>query len=168
MKNQRIQTRETTRRQAPIRVTLSIDIPAPPEATFAYVTDLTNNPIWNWAVRATTPLRVGAPHQGAQYLQQRAAPRTGTDLLRISRYHPPRLLEVTGRVDEGDVRYRYELALAPTSRTRLTTSVELRPSGEPLTREDLFTARLGEAVAANLESLREAITEARELAHSAA
>ena len=168
MKHQTNQTREITRRQAPIRVALSIDIPEPREAVFAYLADLTNNSNWNWAVRATTPLRAGAPHQGAQYIQHRAAPRTGTDLLRISRYSPPGLLEVTGRVDEGAVRYRYELVTTPAGRTRLTTSVELRSSGEALTREDLFAARLGEAVAANLESLRAAIAEARELAPSAA
>lgn len=168
MKHQTNQTREITRRQAPIRVALSIDIPEPREAVFAYLADLTNNSNWNWAVRATTPLRAGAPHQGAQYIQHRAAPRTGTDLLRISRYSPPGLLEVTGRVDEGVVRYRYELVPTPAGRTRLTTSVELRSSGEALTREDLFAARLGEAVAANLESLRAAIAEARELAPSAA
>lgn len=154
--------------QTPIQVALSIDIPAPREATFAYLADLTNNSNWNWAVRATTPLRAGAPYQGARYLQQRAAPRTGTDLLRISRYCPPGLLEVAGQVDEGSVSYRYELAPTSAGRTRLTTRVELHSSGEAFPRGDLYAARLGEAVAANLESLRAAILEARELASSAA
>lgn len=168
MKSQETQTRESSRHQTPIRVTLSIDIPAPRETTFAYLADLTNNSRWNWAVRATTPLRAGAPHQGARYLQQRAAPRTGTDLLQISRYDPPGLLEVTGQVDEGTVRYRYELTPTSAGRTRLTTRVELLSSGNALPRADLYAARLGEAVAANLESLRAAITETRECAPSAA
>lgn len=161
MKHQDIQnTREITRHRTPIRVALSIDIAAPRDTTFAYLADLTNNSRWNWAVRATTPLRAGSPHQGARYLQQRAAPRTGTDLLQISRYAPPALLEVTGQVDEGNVRYRYEFAPTATGGTRLTARVELHSSGEALSRVDLYEARLGEAVAANLESLRTAIADA--------
>lgn len=156
--HQRI-TREITRHRTPIRVALSIDIPAPRGPIFTYLADLTNNSRWNWAVRATTPLRAGAPHQGARYLQQRAAPRTGTDLLQISRFAPPGLLEVTGQVDEGIVRYRYELAPTSGGQTRLTTRVELHSSGEAPSRADLYTARLGDAVAANLESLRATITE---------
>lgn len=169
MNHQRIQTsREVTPHRTPIRVDLTIDIPAPREAAFTYLADLTNNSRWNWAVRATTPLRAGAPHQGARYIQQRAAPRTGTDLLQISRYMPPGLLEVTGQVDEGTVRYRYELTPASVGHTRLTTRVELHSSRDALSLAGLYAARLGEAVAANLDSLRAAITETRESAPSAA
>lgn len=169
MNHKRIQTlREIPRHRTPIRVALSIDILAPRESIFAYLADLTNNSRWNWAVRATTPLRAGTPHQGARYLQQRAAPRTGTDLLQISRFTPPALLEVTGQVDEGTVCYRYELSPTAGGQTRLTTRVELHSSGVTPSRTDLYTARLADAVAANLESLRAAITEDRESSRSVA
>lgn len=139
---------------------LALEIPAPAEAVFAYLSDLENNPHWNWAVAATTALddRLGG---GSRYLQERVWPRPRGDILEITAYEPPRLLEVVaGESDDGPVRYRYRLAAKGSASTRLEARVELEPS-DPKRRPDMYTARIGAAIAANLENLRNVLIEAQ-------
>lgn len=142
-----------------IRFDVAVEMPAPPEVVFAYLSHLENNPQWNWSVTATTPLddRRG---RGARYLQEYAWPRPGHDILEVTAYHPPRLLEVVAKErPEGAVSYRYHLAPMDTSSTRLEVSVELEPT-YPTTRPDMYAARVSAAIATNLHDLS-AVIEAR-------
>lgn len=134
-----------------IRVDLAIEIPASPEDVFSYLSDLENNPSWNWAVSSTTPLD-GPPRQGARFVQRRIWPRPGSDRLEIITYRPPRLLEVRGNLEDGDVRYRYELTAPSRLRTRLVATVFLE-SAAPSRQTSFYVARLRAAIATNLEEL---------------
>ena len=149
--------RQDTRRP-PIRIDLVIEIPASQGRVFSYLSDLENNPHWNWAVAATTPLHAGPPRQGSRFLQQRTVPRPGGDVLEITGYRPDTLLEVSSRLEEGEVRYRYELAPLDAEQTRVCVTVEL-DSSDHMDRTDLYAARMGAAIAANLENLRRVVTE---------
>lgn len=149
--------RQNTRR-APIRIDLAIEIPASQGRVFSYLSDLENNPHWNWAVTATTPLHAGPPRRGSRFLQQRTVPRPGGDVLEITGYRPDTLLEVSSRIDEGEIRYRYQLAPLGAARTRVCMTVEL-DSPDHMDRTDLYAARLGAGIATNLENLRMVITE---------
>ncbi|MEX0865031.1 MAG: SRPBCC family protein [Acidimicrobiia bacterium] len=130
---------------------LAIEIPASPEDVFLYLSDLENNPSWNWAVSSTTSLD-GTPRQGARFIQRRVWPRPGSYRLEISIYQPHCLLEVRGNLEEGDVRYRYELTASSQLRTRLVSTVVLELAA-PMRRTDFYVARLSAAVSANLEEL---------------
>lgn len=138
--------------RAPIRLDLAIEIPEAREEVFSYLSHLENNPQWNWAVLATTPLD-GPLRRGTRYVQHRTWPRPGSDLLEVTSYEPPRLLAVSAALDEGEVRYHYELTDMTPSRTRLDITVEL-DSEIPERGADLYTARLGAALSTNLETLR--------------
>jgi hypothetical protein len=81
-------------------------------------------------------------------------------LLEVTTYEPPRLLAVSGALDEGEVRYHYELTEMTPSRTRLDITVELE-SEIRARGADLYTARLGAALSTNLEVLRSVLTGGR-------
>ena len=151
MKHEPTPNRSDPSSRSSIRVDLAIEIPASPEDAFSYLSDLENNPSWNWAVSSTTPLD-GTPRQGARFIQRRIWPRPGSDRLEISIYQPPRLLEVRGNLEEGDVRYRYELTASSQLRTRLVTTVVLE-SAAPMQTTNFYVARLSAALSANLEEL---------------
>lgn len=108
---------------------------------------------------ATTPLD-GPPRRGTRYIQHRTWPRPGSDLLEVANYQPPRLLTVRGELNEGEVRYHYELTDMTRSRTRLNITVDLE-SEIPERGADLYTARLGAALSTNLEDLRSILTGVR-------
>jgi hypothetical protein len=144
------------RNRTPIRLDLAIEIPEAREEVFSYLSHLENNPQWNWAVLATKPLD-GPIRRGTRYIQHRTWPRPGSDLLEVTTYDPPRLLAVSGALDEGEVRYHYELTDMTPSRTRLDIAVELHAE-IPQRGADLYTARLGAALSTNLEALRSVLT----------
>ena len=152
MTRQRPQNRNEEKNHTPIRLDLAIEIPQARDDVFSYLSHLENNPHWNWAVLATTPLN-GPPRRGTRYIQHRTWPRSGSDVLEVTTYDPPRHLAVTGTLDEGEVRYHYELTDITPSRTRLDITVELE-SEIPERGADLYTARLGAALSTNLEALR--------------
>jgi hypothetical protein len=156
MTRQRPKNRTDEKNRTPIRLDLAIEIPEARDEVFSYLSHLENNPHWNWAVLATTPLD-GPPSRGTRYIQHRTWPRPGSDLLEVTTYEPPRLLAVSGALDEGEVRYRYELIDMTPSRTRLNISVELE-SEIPERGANLYTARLGAALSTNLEALRSILT----------
>jgi hypothetical protein len=152
MTRQRPKNRIDEKNRTPIRLELAIEIPEARDEVFSYLSHLENNPHWNWAVLATTPLD-GPPRRGTRYIQHRTWPRPGSDLLEVTIYEPPSLLAVSGALDEGEVRYRYELTDMTPSRTRLNIMVDLESE---ITERgaNLYTARLGAALSTNLETLR--------------
>lgn len=156
MTRQRPKNRTDEKSLTPIRIELAIEIPESRDEVFAYLSNLENNPRWNWAVVATTPLD-GPLRRGTRYLQHRAWPRPGSEVLEVTTYDPPHLLAVRGELDEGKVCYRYELTDIAPSRTRLHITVELE-SAIPGRGADLYAARLGATLSTNLEALRSVVT----------
>lgn len=153
-------SRNETRADGRVRVYVAVEIPARPEVVFDYLSDLENNPEWNWAVTHTIPLddRTG---MGARYRQKRAWPRPGREILEVTVHEPPSLLQVVAvDAEAGPVRYRYRLGPLGNTSTRLDVRVELQPAN-PTPKNDMFIARVAAAVANNLEDLRDAIIRAR-------
>lgn len=156
MKRQRPKNRTEEKSLTPIRIERAIEIPESRDEVFAYLSNLENNPRWNWAVMATTPLD-GPPRRGTKYIQHRAWPRPGSDVLEVTTFEPPRLLAVRGELEEGEVSYHYELTDMTPSRTRLHITLELE-SAIPERGADLYAARLGATLSTNLEALRAVVT----------
>lgn len=160
MKKHAQSTRENgTRADTRIRIQVGVEIPAPLETVFAYLSDLENNPHWNWAVTATTTLdhRRG---RGARYLQEYSWPQDH-NILELTAYHPLRLLEFAVRErQEGPVSYRYELAAIDGTSTRLDVRVDLEPT-DTASRPAMYRARVEAAIAANIEDLRTVLIEAQ-------
>lgn len=138
----------------PIVVELVVEVPASAHLLFNYLADLENNPEWNWAIKSVISVSPDAPGEGARFSQERVDADGDTDLLEITRYEPNTLLEVSGTIEEGRVVYRHQLSVLSPRSTKLATRVYLEPT-EPVTRPDLYTARLAAAISANLEALRE-------------
>lgn len=136
-----------------ISIHFDVEVPASRRDLFAYLSDLRNNPSWNWAVREVTPIGSGVPREGTRYRQERTTPDGGQGMLEITALGLDEHLEVRGDIEEGQITYRHDLKAMSRHVTRLLTTVLLDPV-EPPMRQDLYTARLGAAISANLETLR--------------
>lgn len=138
----------------PIVVELALEVAASTHTLFNSLADLQNNPEWNWAIRSVTSVSGDDSGEGARFSQERVNSDGETDLFEITRYEPNGFLEVAGRIEEGLVIYGHQLTPIARCGTRLDTRVCQEPT-EPVTRPDLYTARLAAAISANLEALRE-------------
>lgn len=145
---------------SPITVESVVEIPAGTSIVFAYLANLENNPLWNWAVTETRPLD-GAPRTGSRYMQTHSSPRRSKGILEITSYREGEHLEVTSKVDAAVVVYRYDLSATPEDGTRLRLAVDLH-SADRAGRPDLFSQRLVSVLAMNLQNLRAAILESEE------
>lgn len=158
MRHTKPQTKPVNAGGMPIRIDSALLIPADTSAVFAYLANLENNPMWNWAITETRPLD-GAPRRGSRYKQSRSSPR-GEETLEITAFRHDEHLEVTSTGRESIV-YRYDFLAVAEHQTRLQLVVEMSPPSR-FGRRDLFAARLASALAINLENLRAAILESQE------
>ena len=145
---------------SPITVESVVDIPAKTSIVFAYLANLENNPLWNWAVTETRPLD-GAPRTGSRYMQSHSSPKRSKEILEITSYRDGEHLEVTSKVDAAVVLYRYDLSATSEDGTRLRLAVDLH-SVDRVSRPDLFSERLVSVLDMNLQNLRFAILESEE------
>lgn len=129
------------------------------EDVFAYLADLENVPIWNYAIRRTTKLTPGAVGVATEYEQSRWIPTVSTERLVVTAFDPPSLLEVTGQLGPFAGRLRYELRALSPSRTLLVNSAELAAPTLLGPLSTLLGRRVGAAVAANLAVLRDLLGE---------
>jgi hypothetical protein len=106
-------------------------------------------------VRSTESVGGGPPRLAVRYRQTRVGANEPY-VLEITEFRAPKVLEVQGRLEEGDVRYHYRLYRASRGRTRLVVTVELSPEDD-VTGSRLYAARLEMAVSANLDALKSAI-----------
>lgn len=159
MRQTKPQTKAVNAGGMPIRIDSALLIPADTSAVFAYLANLENNPMWNWAITKTRPLD-GAPRRGSRYTQTRSSPRTSEETLEITAFRQDEHLEVTS-TDRETIVYRYDFLAVSEHRTRLQLVVEMNPPSR-FGRRDLFAARLASALAINLENLKAAILESQE------
>lgn len=151
MRKPTLKSKDGTRPGTTVRFEVAIDVPVPPTVVFDYISDLENNPDWNWAVKSTT-LKNARPGLGAEYLQERAWPHPSHEELRITALEHPSVLEVVAnRIGGSWVRYLYELTPAGPSSTRVAVSVELPLSATA--RFGIQSDRTRAAVLANLQEL---------------
>lgn len=143
-----------------LKATVKAVIPLPAERVFDYLSELDNNPQWNWSVTATTPLTPGPPRSGSRYTQTSAAEPDHAQILEVTRIERPRLLEVEASGHRSTATYRYQLASAEGG-TRLTVHATLRPR-HPVGIPVLYVQRLQAGLRGNIDNLRSLLTPTQE------
>lgn len=92
-----------------ISIHLDAEVPASRRDLFAYLSDLRNNPSWNWTVREVTLIGSGVPREGTRYHQERTTPDGGQGMLEMTALRLDEHLEVRGDIEEGQITYRHDL-----------------------------------------------------------
>ena len=111
-------------------------------------------PKWNYAIVETRKVSPGPVGVGTTYRQTRSVPRSSEEAFEVTVFEPARRLEVRGEI--GPFRARTSYLLDPTaSGTTLTNAVDLESSGLLTPVAPLATSRVKNAVAANLDKLRQ-------------
>ena len=132
----------------------SITINRQPHEVFDFLSHFENVPKWNYAIVETHKLSEGPVAVGTRYRQTRSLPSTSEETLEVTEFEPDRKLAIYGGLGpfEGTLAYRLE----PTEGgTRLTNSAVLEGHGLMKVAAPLATGRVREAVAANLNKLKE-------------
>ncbi len=134
--------------------TNSITIDRPPGDVFAYVSDLENVPEWNYAIISTRKVSDGPVSVGTAYRQVRSLPRRSEETLQVAEMQPDRRFVVQGQIGPfvGSLKYDVEDI---GGRTRLTNTVDLEGRGLMKLAGPVTSARVRDAVSANLGMLKE-------------
>lgn len=134
----------------------TIVINKPIDEVFAYLKDITNLPQWNYAIRQTRQITPGAPAVGTQYIQERTFPRQMTEMIAVTAYQPPSLLEISGGFGlfpQGKSIYR--LTAVEGAKTLLENEIQLDVHGLLQIAAPLASIKFKGAVAQNLDVLRD-------------
>ena len=132
----------------------TVTIRRPVEDVFAFLADFENIPKWNYAIVETRKVSPGPVGVGTTYRQTRSVPRSSEEAFEVTVFEPARRLEVRGEI--GPFRATTSYLLDPTaSGTTLTNAVDLESSGLLTLVAPLATSRVKNAVAANLDKLRQ-------------
>ena len=139
--------------------TNSITIDRPPGDVFAFVADLENVPEWNYAIIATRKVSDGPVSVGTAYRQVRSLPSRSEETLQVAEMLPDRRFVVQGQIGPfvGSLAYDVEDI---GGRTRLTNTVDLEGRGLMKHAGPVASARVRDAVSANLGTLKQ-LLEAR-------
>jgi len=136
----------------------TVTIGRPPHEVFAYLADPANIPNWNYAVDATEIVTPGPIGVGSRLRQTRSVPRPSVEELEVVEFVQDRRLALRGNVGPLTGTLSYETDAVPQG-TRLTNAAELDGRGALGVLAPLATNRIRDAVAANLEKLRELLEE---------
>jgi uncharacterized membrane protein len=138
-----------------IRIAESVVIGRSVGDVFAYVSDQTNAPSWQRGlhdVRRTTdgPLGVGTRHTFVRRLMGRTIDGSNE----YTRWEPGRLVAFKATSGAMDLEASYVVEPAGADQTRLTSRLDLRPTGLLRLAEPLVEAGLTRDVKANLATLK--------------
>lgn len=137
----------------------TITIVRQPADVFAYLSDLENIPEWNYAIGQTRKTSEGPIGVGSQYTQVRTIPSHSEEFLEVTEFEPDRRLAIQG--DLGPFYSEVTYLLAPAGEgTVLTNAMNLTPSGPLRLIAPLASARVKNAVATNLEVLKQLLEKA--------
>lgn len=145
-----------------LKATVKAIIPLPPDRIFDYLSELENNPQWNWSVTATTPLTPGPLEPGSRYTQTTAVEPDHPQILEVTDIERPHLLEVEAIGHRSTATYRYDLTQA-NGQTRLTVHARVRPR-HPVGLPSLYVERLQGGIRGNIDNLRSIFTPIEEKA----
>lgn len=131
----------------------TITIRRPVGEVFGFVADFKNIPTWNYAI-VQTEQSPGPTRVGTTILQRRSIPNPGEETLEVTDFVPERRIELRGALGpfDGTMRYDFE----PTKDgTRLRNVADLQGRGLLGIAAPIATGRVREAVAANLNVLKQ-------------
>ncbi len=138
-----------------ITVEEDVEILRPVEDVFAYVSDQTNAPSWQRGLVEVRrigegPIGVGTRHSFVRTLGGRRM--RGTN--EYTRYEPDRLVAFDATSDGWPVRASYVVEAVGPGVAKLTSRIEMRPSGILRLAEPLIRTTLRRDVRANLRTLK--------------
>jgi uncharacterized protein YndB with AHSA1/START domain len=131
-----------------------VTIRRPPSEVFAFLADPANIPKWNYAISSTRQVTPGPFGVGTRLQQTRSLPRPAVEELEVTEYVPERRMVLRGDVGPLTGTLVYLVEQVPEG-TRLTNAADLSGRGSLQLLAPLATGRVREAVAANLEKLRQ-------------
>lgn len=125
-----------------------------PHEVFEYLANFENVPQWNHAIVETRKTSEGPVGVGTTYSQTRSLPSPSQEEFQVTEFEPDQRLAIRGDLGpfEGTLTYQLESAA---DGTRLTNSADLQAHGLLKLAAPLAGNRVGDAVAANLEKLKE-------------
>jgi uncharacterized protein YndB with AHSA1/START domain len=126
----------------------------PIEEVFGFLSDFENIPRWNYAIADTRKISEGPIGVGTIYQQVRSVPSRSEERFEVTVYNPPRYLEIRGQLGPFPSRLSYALDAIPEG-TRITNAVELELRGPGRLLGRVAVPRVRDAVAANLQKLKE-------------
>ena len=132
----------------------TVMIRRPTAEVFGFLADFENIPKWNHAIVETRKISEGPVGVGTMYQQVRSVPRRSEEHFEVTAYNPPRQLELQGQLGPFPSRLSYALAAIPEG-TRITNAVELELRGPGRLLGRVAVPRVRDAVAANLQKLKE-------------
>jgi uncharacterized protein YndB with AHSA1/START domain len=132
----------------------TVVIRRPIEEVFAFLADFENVPRWNYAIVKTHKVSQGPVGVGTIYQQVRSVPSRSEEHFEVTAYNPPRQLELRGQLGRFPSHLSYALDAVPEG-TRITNAVELELRGPGRLLGRVAVPRIRDAVAANLQKLKD-------------
>jgi uncharacterized protein YndB with AHSA1/START domain len=142
-----------------VKFTNTVTISRPQPEVFAYLADFENVPRWNYAIERTRKITEGPVGVGSRYHQTRTLPRRAEETFEVVTFEPEHTIVVRGDLGpfHGDNEYVLESA---GDATVLTNTMDLTASGPLRVVAPLGSSRISNAVAANLDMLRQILERA--------
>jgi uncharacterized protein YndB with AHSA1/START domain len=132
----------------------SVTIRRPPSEVFAFLVDPANIPKWNHAIDSARQVSPGPVGVGTRIQQTRSIPRRTTEELVITELVPERRMVLEGAIGPLSGTLTYQIEEVPDG-TRLTNTADLSGRGALRLLAPLAASRVRDAVAANLDKLRD-------------
>ena len=134
--------------------TNTVTIDRRPAEVFAFLARFENIPRWNYAISETWSEADGPVGVGSRYRQTRTLPTRSEETFVVTAFEPDRRLSIRGTLGpfHGDNTYVLDPA---GSGTILSNTMDLEASGPLRFVAPLAASRVKEAVAANLDTLKE-------------
>lgn len=129
-----------------------------PEEVFEYLADFENVPNWNYAIVETRKTSEGPVGVGATYRQTRSIPSPAEETFTVTEFEPDHRLAIRGDLGPFQGTLTYELD-GVAGGTQLTNRADLEGKGLAKVAAPLLGGRVGDAVAANLQKLKEILEE---------
>ena len=142
-----------------MKFTNTVTINRPHREVFAYLADFENVPFWNHAIERTRKITDGPVGVGSRYHQTRTLPRRAEETFEVVTFEPEHTIVVRGDLGpfHGDIAYVLE---SSGDATALTNTMDLTASGPLRVVAPLASSRISNAVAANLDMLRQILERA--------
>jgi uncharacterized protein YndB with AHSA1/START domain len=132
----------------------TLRIQRPPHEVFEYLASFENVPRWNYAIVETRKTSAGPVGVGATYRQTRSIPSPAEESFTVTKFEPDRRLAIQGDLGPFQGTLTYELDAVPGG-TQLTNRADLEAKGLAKVAAPLLGGRVGDAVATNLQKLKE-------------
>jgi uncharacterized protein YndB with AHSA1/START domain len=132
----------------------SVTIQRSPQDVFSYLAHFENVPQWNYAIAETRKTSDGPVGVGTTYRQTRSLPSSSEETFRVTEFDPNRRLAIRGDLGPFEAALAYDL-IPVDQGTRVTNTADLQARGLLKVAAPIAGTRVRQAVAANLEKLKE-------------